>query len=122
MSATGVDVFKEFNENYMEDLKILELLCGIYNFNWLVNKDGKFAFKRKNIKLQGKPYFGFCKACKHCNIRTKDQLDDLLANKKKELEDIKVNLNAYLAKATKDPSEKEPRKFTKHKKMNIRRH
>lgn len=101
MSAAGVYVFEEFNETFMTDLKVLQILCNTYNFNWLVNKNGKFAFRRKNVELESKIQYGFCKACKRCNIRTKDQLDDLLANKQKDLENITVNLNAYLAPAPK---------------------
>lgn len=100
-------VLDEFDDEYMYHLKALIMLHDKYNFNGLLTKDGQFSFKRHNVALENEIVYGFCKACKICNIRTKKQMTDLRASQTNRLNDIHVNLNDYLKTAPK------ARRFTK---------
>lgn len=90
------NVFDEFDEDYLYNLKALIMLHDKFNFNWLLTKNGEFSFKRHNIDLENEIYYGFCKACRACNIRTKEQMRDLRASQTNRLNDIHVNLNTFL--------------------------
>lgn len=94
-------VLDEFDEAYLYNLKALIMLHDKYNFNWLLTKDGQFSFKRKNIGIENEIYYGFCRACKACNIRTKQQMTDLRVSQTNRLNDIHVNLKEYLKPAPK---------------------
>lgn len=100
-------VLDEFDDNYLYNLKALIMLHDKYNFNWLLTKDGEFSFKRHNVAMENEIFYGFCRACKICNIRTKQQMNDLRASQTNRLNDIHVNLNIYLKTAPK------VRRFTK---------
>lgn len=102
-----IGVLDAYDENYMYHLKALIMLHDKYNFNWLLTKDGQFSFKRHNVAMENEIYYGFCRACKICNIRTKQQMTDLRASQTNRLNDIHVNLNEYLKTAPK------VRRFTK---------
>lgn len=100
-------VLDEFDDDYLYNLKALIMLHDKYNFNWLLTKDGEFSFKRHNVAMENEIFYGFCRACKICNIRTKKQMNDLRSSQTNRLNDIHVNLNKYLKTAPK------VRRFTK---------
>lgn len=89
-------VFEEYDENYLYNLKALIVLHDKFNFNKLLNKNGEYSFKRHNISKDDIYTYGFCKACKLCNIRTKQQMIDLRSSQTNRLQNIHVNLNNYL--------------------------
>lgn len=105
----------EFEDKYYYHLAHLIVLYDLYDFKWLTNKDGKFSFKRENIETQNEYFYGFCKACRKCNIRTIEQLEDERTSKKEILKDYTVNLRAYLypAKKIHQFSKKEIKEFEK---------
>lgn len=90
------NVLDEYDENYLYNLKALIMLHDKYNFNGLLNKNGEYSFKRHDIDKDDIFKYGFCKACKLCNIRTKQQMIDLKASQTNRLHTIHVNLNTYL--------------------------
>lgn len=90
------NVLEEYDENYLYHLKALIMLHDKFNFNKLLNKNGEYSFKRHDIDKDDIYTYGFCKACKLCNIRTKQQMIDLRSSQTNRLQNIHVNLNTYL--------------------------
>ena len=94
-------VFEEFKPDFEYHLKALICIYDTYDFNWLTTSGALYSFKRDSIETQNKIYYGFCKACKNCNIRSEAQLEHVRNTKYDLLEDKHINLSKYLGTAPK---------------------
>lgn len=96
------EVVKIFDRPYEYHFKVLYILIERYTYEWPVNKNGEWAHKRKDVETQPTIVFGFCRACKLCNIRTKKQYEKMkIQIGETKLDKINVNLDEYLKDAPK---------------------
>lgn len=89
-----------YDYEYKYNFKILYSIYKKYGDVFPVNKNGEYSHRRSDINTEDKNIYGFCKACKFCNVRTKKQIKDLYFLFCAELDSIRVNLYDFLKGAT----------------------
>lgn len=109
MTAQAHQVLKEFKYDFYYHLKHLIVLYDTYkDLKWQTLTNENFAFRRESIIKQSDIIYGFCKACKNCNVRRREQIEELKKSEKSILDERRANLTEYL-----NPAPKEIKRYTK---------